>query len=211
MREIRKRLTYANVMSSIAVFLLLGGGAALAARQKARRIGTNQIKASAITTGKIKDGAVTSSKLAPGSVDGSKLTDGSVSTQKLAGQAIGTGQLQNDSVNGDKVAESTLSEVPSANSANPSAFAKVASNGVVDAANSKAITSPNVSHPATGVYCVNVSSFNPRGGQVTSGETTAQIVTIAVGGSGPCPQVAVRTFTAGGVAVDGAFYLEVYR
>lgn len=211
MKEIRKRLSYANVMSTIAVFLLLGGGAAIAAKHRAKRIGTNQIKASAITTGKIKAGAIASSKLAPGAVDGSKLADGSVSTSKISGQAIGTGQLQNDSVNGEKVNESTLSEVPTAGSANPYVFAKVAANGIVDASLSKGLTSPNVSHPQTGVYCVGVSSFAPRGGQVSAGEASAQIATIAVGGSGPCPQVAVRVFTAGGAPVDGGFYLEVYR
>jgi hypothetical protein len=210
---IRKHLTYANVMSSLAVFMLLaGGGAAVAAKKKTKRIGTNQIKASAIVTGKIKNGAVVNSKIAAGAVDGSKLTDGSVSTGKISGQAIGTGQLQGDSVTGDKVVESSLSEVPSASSANPTAFAKVNSNGVVDAALSKGITSVNVTHVnGSGVYCVSVPSFTPRGGQVSSGETTAQIVTVAAGGSGPCSQVAVRTFTAAGVAADGAFYLEVYR
>ncbi len=32
MNQIRKRLTYANAMSSIAVFLVLGGGTAFASR-----------------------------------------------------------------------------------------------------------------------------------------------------------------------------------
>ena len=46
MKQIRKRLTYANVMSSIAVFLVLGGATAFAAK----KIGTNEIKANSITT-----------------------------------------------------------------------------------------------------------------------------------------------------------------
>ena len=33
MKQIRKRLTYANVMSSIAVFLVLGGATAFAAKK----------------------------------------------------------------------------------------------------------------------------------------------------------------------------------
>ena len=49
MKLIRKRLTYANVMSSIAVFLILGGATAFAAK----KIGSNEIKGNSITTGKI--------------------------------------------------------------------------------------------------------------------------------------------------------------
>ncbi len=50
MKQIRKRITYANVMSSIAVFLVLGGATAYAAK----KIGSNEIKGNSITTGKIK-------------------------------------------------------------------------------------------------------------------------------------------------------------
>ena len=41
MKQIRQRLTYANVMSSIAVFLVLGGATAFAAT----KIGANELKA----------------------------------------------------------------------------------------------------------------------------------------------------------------------
>jgi hypothetical protein len=42
LKQIRKRLTYANVMSSIAVFLVLGGATALAAGQLGKNsVGTS--------------------------------------------------------------------------------------------------------------------------------------------------------------------------
>lgn len=64
MKLIRKRLTYANVMSSIAVFLVVAGGSALAATQLGKNsVGTKQLKSNAVTTAKIKNGAVTGSKL----------------------------------------------------------------------------------------------------------------------------------------------------
>lgn len=44
MKLIRKRLTYANVMSSIAVFLVLGGATALAAGLAKNSVGTKQLK-----------------------------------------------------------------------------------------------------------------------------------------------------------------------
>src|ERR1700704_261437 len=70
--QIRKRLTYANVMSSIAVFLILGGATAFAAS----KIGAKQLKANSVTAGKIKKKAVTNSKPADGSVNFAKIATG---------------------------------------------------------------------------------------------------------------------------------------
>ncbi|HET9678449.1 MAG TPA: hypothetical protein VFP21_13205 [Solirubrobacterales bacterium] len=63
MKQIRKRITYANVMSSIAVFLVLGGAAFAASQLPKNSVGTKQLKKNAVTTAKIKNGAVTSTKV----------------------------------------------------------------------------------------------------------------------------------------------------
>jgi hypothetical protein len=64
MKLVRKRLTYANVMSSIAVFLVVAGGSALAANQLGKNtVGTKQLKKNAVTAAKIKNGAVTGAKV----------------------------------------------------------------------------------------------------------------------------------------------------
>lgn len=104
MNQIRKRLTYANVMSSLAVFLLLGGATAFAAS----KIGANQLKANSVKTGKIVKEAVTTGKLKKNAVTESKIADGAVTTKKIA----------NDAVTGEKANESTFGTVPSANNAN---------------------------------------------------------------------------------------------
>ncbi|HEX6688369.1 MAG TPA: hypothetical protein VF085_06855 [Solirubrobacterales bacterium] len=141
MKQVRRHLTYANVMSSLAVFLILGGATAFAAVQK---IGANEIKANSIKTGKIVkeavvsgkikngaviegkigDGAVTTNKLADNAVTTGKIADNAVTTGKLADNAVTTGKIAdnavttekilNDAVTGDKVKESTLGTVPSA-------------------------------------------------------------------------------------------------
>jgi hypothetical protein len=98
--QIRKRLTYANVMSSIAVFLILGGATAFAAAT----IGTGDIKAGAIKTGKIAKEAVKAGKLGNGAVKTDKIADAAVTTAKLADNAV----------TGAKVDEATLGEVPNA-------------------------------------------------------------------------------------------------
>jgi hypothetical protein len=229
MKQIRTHLTYANVMSSLAVFLLLGGASAFAAKHQAnkhqtKKIGTTQIKASAVTTAKIKNGAVDASKLKDAAVTAAKLGAGAVGAANLADGAVGNGKIAADAVTGDKVNESTLSEVPSANSANPSAFAKVNANGIVDSANSKGLNSPNVSHSIKGIYCVSVPAFAPRGGQVTvSGTSEPAIAQLAVGGTASCsyPAVQVSTWTFKAIgepvvavvaaAIDAPFYVELYR
>jgi hypothetical protein len=82
-KQIRKRLTYANVMSSIAVFLLLGGATAFAAS----KIGSNQIKSNAITTGKIKKEAVTTAKIKKDAVTGAKVKESTLGTVPSATNA----------------------------------------------------------------------------------------------------------------------------
>jgi hypothetical protein len=79
-KQIRKRLTYANVMSSIAVFLILGGATAFAAK----KIGSNQLKANSVTTAKLKKNAVTSKKIKNKAVINAKLADGAVNFAKIA-------------------------------------------------------------------------------------------------------------------------------
>jgi hypothetical protein len=115
LKQIRNRLTYANVMSSLAVFLILGGATAFAAVKK---IGANEIKANSIKTGKIVKEAVTAGKIKNGAVTESKLADGSVTTKKVADNAVTTPKIANDAVTGDKANESTFSQVPSAANSN---------------------------------------------------------------------------------------------
>jgi hypothetical protein len=75
-KQIRKRLTYANVMSSIAVFLVLGGATAIAAGLAKNSVGPKQLKKSAVTTAKIKNGAVTGAKVKAGSLKASNFAAG---------------------------------------------------------------------------------------------------------------------------------------
>lgn len=104
MKQIRKRLTYANVMSSIAVFMVLGGATAIAAKNLPKKsIGTPQLKANAVKTPKIAKNAV--------------------NTAKLKKNAVATPKIRNNAVTGQKVNESTLGEVPSAANATTAANA----------------------------------------------------------------------------------------
>jgi len=98
--KIRKRLTYSNVMSSLAVFLVLGGASAYAAK----KIGSHDLKANSVTTAKIKKNAVTTAKI----------RKNAITTAKIKDDAIATGKIKDDAITGDKVKVDTLGEVPKA-------------------------------------------------------------------------------------------------
>jgi Collagen triple helix repeat (20 copies) len=58
MRIARPKLTYANVMSSIAVFLAAGGGAYAAVTLPHNSVGSAQLKANSVTSAKVRDGSL---------------------------------------------------------------------------------------------------------------------------------------------------------
>ncbi len=206
MKRISKRLTYANVMSSIAVFLILGGATAFAAK----KIGSNEIKGNSITTGKIKKEAVTSAKIKKNS--------------------ISTVKIQNDAVTGEKVKESTLSEVPSATKAttattantatiglSPVAYAHVNSEGKLIAADSRGIAQSNVALKSTAAYCFTGLPFAFKtamavvdyGDPVTGGLEDLAQVSVALGDPfGDCgspAQLEVAGENETGFAPEGFF------
>jgi len=76
LKQLRKRLTYANVMSTFAVFLVLGGATAFAAGLGRNSVGPQQLKKNAVTAAKIKKGAVTGAKVKPGSLKASNFATG---------------------------------------------------------------------------------------------------------------------------------------
>ncbi|MFL5897301.1 MAG: hypothetical protein ACJ76D_02380 [Solirubrobacterales bacterium] len=109
MNLIRKRLTYANVMSTLAVFLVLGGGAAFAASQLGKNtVGAKQLKKNAVTAAKVKKDAINGAKVADGSLTGADVADGSIANADIADQAINTTKLANNAVNATKLADKAV-------------------------------------------------------------------------------------------------------
>lgn len=119
MNRLRSKLTYSNVISTVCLFLLVGGGTAFAAGHLAKNsVGSKQLKANAVTAAKLKDGAVTGakikagavegSKLASGAVGGSNLANGAVDGSKLAGGAVGSSNIAGGAVTDEKIAAGTI-------------------------------------------------------------------------------------------------------
>lgn len=89
-----RKLTYANVMSTVAAFLALGGGAVYAAE----RIGSNQVAAKAVTTPKLDRNAVTANKIAHQAVRRGKLAPEAVARSRIAANAVSSGQVEDGSI-----------------------------------------------------------------------------------------------------------------
>jgi hypothetical protein len=130
--RLRPRLSYSNVLATLALFIALGGAAVAAGLPKSS-VGTRQLKRGAVTAAKLHRGAVTSGKLAPksviagklgpsavtpgnigngavttaklaaGSVIASTIKNGVVTTNKLANEAVTTPKLAKDSVTASKL------------------------------------------------------------------------------------------------------------
>jgi hypothetical protein len=102
MRFPRPKLSYANVIATIALFVALGG-AAVAAGLPKNSVGANQLKRNAVTTAKLKRAAVTSGKLAPKAVVAGKLGANAVLPGNLGNGIITTAKLSDSAVIASKI------------------------------------------------------------------------------------------------------------
>jgi hypothetical protein len=129
MKSVRKRLTYANVMSSLAVFLVVAGGTAFAASQLGKEtVGTKQLKKEAVSLAKIKKAAKNSLKGATGPAgpkgatgpQGPKGEKGDTGPSTGPAGGVLTGNYPNpglaaNSVTGSNIQQNTLNQVKAAN------------------------------------------------------------------------------------------------
>jgi len=81
---LRGKLTFANVVSCLALFFALGGFAVAATHLSKNSVGTNQIKKNAVVTSKIKNGSVTGAKVANGSLTGTQVNASTLGTVPTA-------------------------------------------------------------------------------------------------------------------------------
>jgi hypothetical protein len=86
----RSRLTYANVVSTLALFLALGGGVAFAAS----KVHTNGIFKRAVTSGKLALGAVRSNQIADGAVSTRQIADATIGSKQIGAASVAPSNLQ---------------------------------------------------------------------------------------------------------------------
>jgi hypothetical protein len=86
----RSRFTYANVVSTLALFLAIGGGVAFAAS----KVHTDGIFKRAVTSGKIALAAVRSNQIADGAVSSKQIADGTIGSQQIGSAAVAPSNLE---------------------------------------------------------------------------------------------------------------------
>ncbi len=86
----KPRLTYANVVSTLALFLVLGSGAAYAAD----KIRSGDIAPGAVRTSDVFKRAIISGKIAVGAVQSNQIADGAVGSKQIGAGAVAPSNLQ---------------------------------------------------------------------------------------------------------------------
>jgi hypothetical protein len=196
LRKLRPRITYANVVSTIALALAIGGGTAYAAT----KIGSKNIRYHAVTASKVATNAVTASKVKNGALSGSDIRANSI-----RGTQIRTGTLM--------ASDFAANQLPKGDKGDPGApatsiFGVVTSGGGLTHFKSIAAISGNgtagVGYTATVNQAVN---------------TCAPVATLAGGGAGtvtaePTPgnaqQITFHTYDNNGAETPSAFQFAVY-
>jgi hypothetical protein len=99
----RPRVSYANIVSSICLFLILGGGAAYALD------GSNTVFSDDIVDGEVK-----AADVGQGAVGSPEVKNNALTGADIAPNTLGSGQITDGSLTGADIDESTLGQVPSA-------------------------------------------------------------------------------------------------
>jgi hypothetical protein len=108
--RLRSRLTYANVMSTIAVFCVLTGVGFAVAKMKVPKnsVGAKQLKTNAVHSKKISKNAVNASKIASGAVGRSEIANGAVGNGEISNGAVSTKKIADGAVTKGKIDPNSL-------------------------------------------------------------------------------------------------------
>jgi hypothetical protein len=87
MRRIRSKITYANVVATLALFIALGGVSYAAVKLPKNSVGEKQIKKNAVTDKKIKKSTITGDKIKNGTIKGADISLGSLGVVPSAAHA----------------------------------------------------------------------------------------------------------------------------
>jgi hypothetical protein len=189
--RLRARLTYANVIATLALFVALGGTSYAAASLKRNSVGSTQIRAGAVGASEIRGNAVHSSEIRDGTIS---LRDiGEATRNSLRGTAGPPGP-------GGPVGPAGTADRAAVNSAGALAAGTAVS--VTHAAGSSDYTVV-FSHDVSGcVYAATLAAVQ-NGAALEQPPAGGRITAAPAGGA----NVLVRTFANNGTGVAAPFHL----
>jgi len=209
--RLRRRLTFANVTSGLALFVALGGTS-----YAAISVGSAEIRTGAVGASEIRRDAVRASEIKTSSVGKGELRTGAVGKSEILTDAIGDAELLMDSVTSSELRDGTV-EPTDLSSATRTAFtaarAAVTRTGTLAGGNAK-----TVDHTAaSGIYTVefdrDVSACTyaatpaaVKNGTVVEQPANTARVTVAQGDA--TSRITVKTYnTSAGVLHDEPFHV----
>jgi hypothetical protein len=219
----RRRLSFANVTSAVALFVALGGTSYAAITLPRNSVGSAQLRTHAVKKREVAKHAVGRWEIVPNGVARSEIRRDAVGPSEIRRDAVGPSEIRGNAVSSDEVADGTL-QADDLSSAGKNALAamngvtfRVASTaaGAAAGGNAKAIA-----HTAnSGVYTVDLGQdvsacqYAATLGGVKSGTaieppaTAAEVVTASP--STDAGKVVVTITDNADAAIDSAFHLLV--
>jgi hypothetical protein len=210
--RLRKRLTFANLTSTLALFVALGGTS-----YAAISVGSAEIRTGAVGPSEIRTNAVGKSEARTGAIGKSEIRSRAVGRSEIATDGVAKSEIGKDAVGTDELADGGI-ELTDLSAASRAALtdgrAMVTSTGAAAGGNAK-----SVSHAAaSGVYIVefdrdvSACTYGATLAAVKNGTTVEQPapnghVTVAAGTG--TTKVEVHTFDTAGAAQDAPFHLIV--
>jgi hypothetical protein len=107
MQWIRSHLSFANVISVIALFAALGGSAYAAGLAK-NSVGSKQVKKNSLKAADIGRNAVGASEVRSNAIRGGDVADGSIGSLDIGDDAVGNGELANDAAGAGEIADNSV-------------------------------------------------------------------------------------------------------
>lgn len=232
MQWIRSHLSFANLVSLMALFIALGGTTYAAVALPKNSVGAKQIKKNGVGVSEIKKDAVRASEIKSSAVGASEIKSNAVAGGDIADNGVGVADIADSSVGGGEVTDDSLSATDILGASldpevGPDFFARVAADGTVQPnvdgfpPQAKGIADANIvkgeAAAATGTYCFDLPA-RPSSAVVSldnadAGTNVDQIASVAIDRGedlGDCPathndarvRILDTDVTAGGAEQD---------
>jgi len=193
LRKLRSHLSYANVASTVALLLAVGGGSAYAASQiRTRNIGYH---------------AVTASKIAFNAVTASKVKNSSLTGRDLRNESVTTSDVDNGTLRAQDFAAGQLPPGPKGDKGDPatSIFGVVSATGTLTGG--KGVAAVSASAGAT--YAVTLNQEVSKCAVVaTVASTNGGVVSWTPGGT--AQQITLKTHNLADATAELPFSFAVY-